>query len=120
MRKAEEDFRRLCRIFLTDEFIRKLSIALTQYAFRSGPIEDIHSDSYGGSRITQAEMMELNKYMVDKLAGLFVNLQQGNLQDVEQVLSWYAMIGHHWDDPIPNEKDFIAVRNDTNDNSNRF
>ncbi len=46
------------------ENIDLISKALTNFAFRSGPVEDIHSNN----QLTQANMKTLNKFMVKRLS----------------------------------------------------
>ena len=43
-----------------------ISIALTHYLFRNGTVEDIHSEG----KLSQEDMKTLNKFMVNRIAGL--------------------------------------------------
>lgn len=99
MNKDLKTFQRICKIYLTDNVIELVSKALAEYAFRSGPIEDIHCDDYGGSRITQEEMKQLNKYMVNKIASLLKALSEGMCDEVACLLSWNGMLASDWDKP---------------------
>ena len=103
-------FKRMCKVYLTDDVIDLVSKALTEYAFRSGPIEDIHSDSYGGSRITQKEMKKLNKYMVNRIASILKALSKGMLDEVSYSLSWNRMLASDWDDPEIDLSGFKVIR----------
>lgn len=62
------------KVTLTSENITKISKALTHFAFRNGPIEDMHADST--KHITDRDMMTLNKYMVNRLAYVFKLLNE--------------------------------------------
>lgn len=103
-------FKKICKTYLTDDVIDLISKALTEYAFRSGPIEDIHSDDYGGSRITQSEMKQLNKYMVNQLASILKALAKGMMDEVCYSLSWNRMLASDWDKPEIDLKTFKYIK----------
>ena len=46
------------------ETIDMLSKGITQFAFRSGPVEDMHARN----KLTKKDMKALNKYMVNRIA----------------------------------------------------
>jgi hypothetical protein len=43
-----------------------ISLRLTHYAFRNGSVEDM----YTNAKLTQEDMKTINKYMVNRLAGI--------------------------------------------------
>ena len=94
----------LQRTFLTVENIDKLSKAITEYAFRSGPIEDMHANN----QLSQNDMMELNKYMVNKVAGLLTVMAKGEWQRVNKTLGFYAMLASDWDNAEPDIENFYV------------
>lgn len=92
------DFKIFCNVCLTEQMIDDLSKGLTQYIFRSaGPIEDMHVKG----QLSQEDMKTLNKSMVNKLAGIFVMLQQGRLDELDVVLSSGTRASSGWDKAEP-------------------
>ena len=77
---------------LNEETIDTISKAITQYAFRSWPIEELHSNGH----LTQNDMKILNKYMANRIAGLLTFLSNGNYDNVIKVLSFYALQARYW------------------------
>ena len=63
-----------------------LSKAITQFAFRSGPVENMHARN----KLTQKNMKALNKYMVNRIAGLLTTIFNGDIANVLKVLTFYA------------------------------
>ena len=51
---------------LKRENIEMLSKMITHFAFRNGPVEDMHANN----QLSQEDMKILNKYMVNRIAGL--------------------------------------------------
>lgn len=49
-----------------EENISMIAKAITHYIFRDGPVEDMHADG----KFSQQDMKILNKYMVNRIAGL--------------------------------------------------
>lgn len=47
--------------------IHKLSVATTHYAFRNGPVENMHAQG----KLSEDNMMKLNKFIVNRLAYIF-------------------------------------------------
>lgn len=87
---------------LKKENIDGISKAITHYAFRNGPVEDMHSDG----KLTQEDMKTLNKYMVNRLAGLLTEIEQGNWTQIELLYNSYQMFGTDWDKAEPDVKEF--------------
>lgn len=93
------------------EYIRNLAIGLTQYSFRSGPIEDMHSGKFDIteatedtnpddiSQLSEEDMKKLNKYMVDKLGFLLHLLVEERYLDMALLLEYPIALGNHWDSP---------------------
>ena len=96
------EFKAFCNAVLTDEMIDSLSKAMTEYVFRSGPIEDMHAKG----QLSQEDMYLLNKKMVNKFAGLFIMLRDGKLDKIDKVLTFYEKLAFGWDKAIPDLKDF--------------
>ena len=100
------EFKAFCNAVLTDEMIDSLSKAMTEYVFRGGPIEDMHANN----QLSQDDMCLLNKEMVNRFAGLFVMLRDGQLNKIDKVLSFYERLAFGWDDAVPNLEDFKNIR----------
>jgi len=84
------------------ETIDMLSKGITQYAFRSGPIEEMHSRG----KLTQKDMKTLNKYMVNRIAGLLTAISKGDITNVLKVLTFYASLSSDWDLCKPYTEEF--------------
>ena len=84
------------------ETIDMLSKGITQFAFRSGPVEEMHSKG----KFTQKDMKTLNKYMVNRIAGLLKAISKGDIANVLKVLTFYASLSSDWDSCKPDVKEF--------------
>jgi len=82
---------------LKEENIDMLSKAITHYIFRNGPVEDMHTDG----KLSQKDMYTLNKYMVNKLATLFMLAFENDWILFEQILSFHKLCGSSWDESEP-------------------
>lgn len=74
-----------------------VSIALTHYLFRNGPVEDMHSNG----QLSQEDMKTLNKFMVNRIAGLLKTIDNGEWLKLELLLNFYKLFGNEWDKPVP-------------------
>ena len=84
------------------EMIDMLSKGITQYAFRSGPVEEMHARN----KLTQKDMKTLNKFMTNRIAGLLTTISNGDISNVHKVLTFYASLSSDWDTCKPDTKDF--------------
>ena len=75
------------------ETIDMLSKAITEFAFRSGPVEKMHSKN----KLTQKDMETLNKYIANRIAGLLQAVFNGDVAKALKVLSFYASLSTNWD-----------------------
>ena len=57
------------------ETIDMLSKGITQYAFRNGPIEEMHASN----KLTQKDMKTLNKYMTNRITELLIVIFNGDI-----------------------------------------
>ncbi|MFG6497564.1 hypothetical protein P8610_19535 [Fictibacillus sp. UD] len=116
---AENGIEELLEFLAGQDYIRNLAIGLTQYSFRSGPIEDMHSGTNPKhatedtsleniSQLSQEDMKKLNKYMVDKLGFLLHLLVEGRYFEMATLLQFPILLGSQWDSPNieKEEKDF--------------
>ena len=70
---------------------------MTHYAFRNGPVEDMHANG----QLSQQDMKTLNKYMVNRIAGLLSAAMDGSWLQLEQLFSYYRFFGGDWDAAEP-------------------
>ena len=97
----QESKLRLCR----QENIDGIAKALTHYVFRNGPVEDMHSDG----KLTQEDMKVLNKYMVDRFAGILSYIGKGNWLHLELIYDYYNKYGSGWDNAVPDTEEMDIV-----------
>ena len=88
------------------ETIDMLSKAITQFAFRSGPIEEMPSRG----KLTQKDMETLNKDMVNCIAGLLTVISNGNIDKALKVLTFYASLSSDWDSAKPDTENFYLSK----------
>ncbi len=97
--EVQKDFRN--KIF-ADEGITKIAKAITHFAFRNGPIEDMHADKT--KNITDDDMKILNKYMVNRLAHIFNLIKEDQWLELHFLVdSFDNMYGINWDDAEPDD-----------------
>ena len=89
-------------LLLNRDNIDFLSKAIAQYAFRSGPIEQIHEDG----KLTDEDMKILNKYMVNRMAGLLLAAFDEKWDQIAKIFEYYAGLSSGWDDAVPDTRDF--------------
>jgi len=81
-----------------DEEVDKIAKAITHFAFRSGPVEDMHVDG----KLTQEDMKILNKYMVNRLACVFL-LLRNKLILFDFIVELESMFVTDWDEAKPDD-----------------
>jgi hypothetical protein len=91
--------------FLNKTTIDRLAKAITYYAFRGGPIEDMHANK----QFSQDDMAQLNKYMVDKIASLLLAIKKEKWTKINNLLAFSALYTGDWDPAEPSTKDFDFV-----------
>ena len=84
------------------ETIDMLSKGITQFAFRSGPVEEIHSRG----KLIQKDMESLNKFMTNRIAGLLQTVLNGDISKALKVLSFYASLSTDLDTINPDTEEF--------------
>lgn len=87
---------------LNFETIEMLSKGITQFAFRSGPVENMHVRN----KLTQKDMKVLNKFMTNRIAGLLTTISKGDIANVLKVLTFYASLSSDWDSCKPDSEEF--------------
>ena len=84
-----------------------ISIALTHYLFRNGPVEDMHADG----KLSQDDMKILNKYMVNRIAGLLKLANDNEWLKIRLMLSYFKLFGQDWDKPEYDTEDIEQIYN---------
>lgn len=79
-----------------------LSKGITQYAFRSGLIEEMQAKN----KLTQKDMETLNKDMVNRIAGLLTVISNGDIDKALKVLTFYASLSTNWATIKPDKEEF--------------
>ena len=87
------------------ENIDIISKALTHYIFRNGPVEDMHANK----QLSQNDMKTLNKYMVNKLAGILSLALNGEWFKLEVLLNFLSLYGRDWDKAEIDTKDIDMI-----------
>lgn len=77
---------------LKPENIDGAAKVLTYYAFRNGPVEDIHANG----KLTQEDMKTLNKYMVNRLAGILSTIYEERWLQLELLYENLKNYGIVW------------------------
>ena len=71
---------------LNKDNIDTISVALTHYLFKNGPVEDMHSEG----KLSQEDMKTLNKFMVNRIAGLLQIINKKEWLKIESLLDYYS------------------------------
>ncbi|WII39946.1 hypothetical protein [Paenibacillus thiaminolyticus] len=79
--------------------IDMLSKAITNFVVRSGPIEDMHANK----QLSQENMKELNKFMVNRLAYLFRLIIEHRGIELEYLICSNALFTSGWDIAEPDD-----------------
>ena len=79
-----------------------LSKGITQFAFRSGPVEKMHANN----KLTQKDMEILNKFMTNQIAGLLQTVFNGDIDKALKVLTFYAFLSTDWNNIKPDIEEF--------------
>ncbi|SHI42212.1 hypothetical protein [Desulfofundulus thermosubterraneus] len=78
------------------DFLTSVAKAVTHFAFRNGPVEDLHANG----QLSQQDMKILNKFMVNRLAYVFHLIFTGQWEKFFYLVAAHDLIfGHDWDDP---------------------
>jgi hypothetical protein len=83
---------------LTSSSVSTISKAVTHFAFRNGPVEDMHANG----QLSQDDMKTLNKFMVNRLAYVFSLIAEERWLEFEWLVwSTDRYFGADWDDAQP-------------------
>lgn len=82
--------------------INMISKAITHFAFRNGPVENMHA--HPNNQLSESDMKTLNKFMVNRLAYVFTLIIEGRWIEFDLLirnLDWMYGIG--WDEAEPDD-----------------
>ncbi|MFU1795590.1 hypothetical protein ACM1RC_17140 [Paenibacillus azoreducens] len=89
---------------LVNENLTIISKAITHFAFRNGPIEDMHASP--NNQLSQEDMRTLNKFMVNKIAYIFKLIIENRWIELDFLIRHTDMMyGHDWDNAEPDDGD---------------
>ncbi|WP_127590636.1 hypothetical protein [Paenibacillus lautus] len=89
---------------LVDENLTMISKAITHFAFRNGPVEDMHASP--NNQLSQEDMKTLNKFMVNKIAYIFKLIIENRWIELDFLIRHTDMMyGHDWDNAEPDDGD---------------
>jgi hypothetical protein len=94
------DFAR--RVLLENPDIDMLAKAITQYAFRSGVVENMHGDG----KLSDADMKELNIFFANRVAGILVKIFAGEWMQVLLLFDFYKTLAADWNAVEPDVREF--------------
>lgn len=87
---------------LKRENISMISKAITHFAFRNGPVEDMHA--HPNNQLSESDMKILNKFMVNRLAYVFTLIYEERWIEFDfLVRNIDFMYGHDWDEAEPDD-----------------
>lgn len=90
---------------LKRENIDTISKAITHFIFRNGPVEDMHANN----QLSENDMKTLNKYMVNRIAGLLTAIENNNWLQLELLLAYYGLFGSEWDQAVPDMEEINSA-----------
>lgn len=73
----------------------RITIALTHYIFRNGPVEDMHANN----QLSENDMKKLNKFMVNQLYNILSLIYEGDWVKLEVLFNILSFYGRDWDKP---------------------
>lgn len=79
---------------LQEKNIPLIAKAITHYIFRNGPVEDMHADG----KFSQEDMKTLNKFMVNRIAGILKLALNGEWTKLELMVETLKYYGSNWDE----------------------
>ncbi len=94
------------KLWLSDPAnIDVISKAITQFVFRSGPVEDIHARK----AITEEEMKQINIYMVNHISALLTCAAKGDWIKLRLLLSYFEYGTNEWNTAEPDMDEIDLV-----------
>src|SRR5574344_604884 len=98
IKKSMQAIGMIDREVLNPTEIDRIAKAVTLYAFRNGPVEDLHAGK--DSKLTDDDMKMLNKYMVNHIAYLLNLVNQNKWHELEALIETYYPDAEKWDKAV--------------------
>lgn len=90
---------------LKSENIDSVAKSLTHHIFRNGPVEDMHA----AGQLSEEDMKTLNKYMVNRLAGILLAVYENKWLQLELLHEFLKRFGDEWDPAEPDMEDLDLI-----------
>jgi succinate dehydrogenase flavin-adding protein (antitoxin of CptAB toxin-antitoxin module) len=90
------------KALLENPDVDMLAKAITQYAFRSGVVENMHVEG----KLTDADMKELNIFFSNRIAGILVKAFADEWLQILFLFDFYKTLAADWDKVEPDVKEF--------------
>lgn len=101
---AKEFNKKIKDQLMVKENIGMISKALTHFAFRNGPVEDMHAAP--NNQLSEDDMKTLNKFMVNRLAYVFQLIIEERWGEFDILIRHTDYLyGSGWDEPEPDDGD---------------
>lgn len=84
-----------------EENLSQIAIAITHFAFRNGPVEDMHASS--NNQLSDENMKILNKFMVNRLAYVFELIMNEKWAEFAFLIDSHKFFGREWDEALPDD-----------------
>lgn len=81
------------------DIIHKMSVVTAHYAYRNGPIEDMHADR--NKSIYDDDIKVVYDFMKFKLEVVFSIILTGNKEEIKKFLAYGIFYGQSWDYAVP-------------------
>jgi hypothetical protein len=75
--------------------------AITHFAFRIGPVEDMHASP--DSQLSDADMKVLNKFMHNRFTFVFECVKGERWAELASLVGLYGQYGSDWDPATPDD-----------------
>lgn len=75
------------------DLVNRLAKGITGYSFRNGIVEDFHADGC----LSNDQMKQLNKYMVDRMGYVLYLLFENKVTDLDILLGFHIITTSDWD-----------------------
>lgn len=99
---AKEVNKKIKNQLLDENNLTMISKAITHFAFRNGPIEDMHAAP--NNQLSEEDMKTLNKFMVNRLAYIFKLVIEERWMEFDFLIkSTDRLYGHLWDEAEPDD-----------------
>ncbi|QUL55194.1 hypothetical protein KDC22_00950 [Paenibacillus tritici] len=99
---AKEMNEKIKHQLLDEKNLTMISKAVTHFAFRNGPIEDMHATP--NNQLSEEDMKTLNKFMVNRLAYIFKLVIEERWMEFDFLIkSTDRLYGHSWDEAEPDD-----------------